>query len=92
MFAFPLLRNRHSRPFAFRLDFGVAHARLQLQQLQLRVAELLAARTVLVDPLQPQPFFQDLDLQVCPLQFPRQLGNLLGLGRGGSGECIVHDK
>jgi len=40
----------------------------------LRVTEFFAAGTVLLDALQPQPLFQHLDLEVCPMQLPLQLG------------------
>jgi len=47
---------------ALRFHLGAADARLQLQQLQLFVRQLLAAWPVFRDPLQPQPFLQHLDL------------------------------
>ena len=53
---------------ALGLNVGTAHLRLKFQQFQLRGAEFLAHRTVLLDPLQPQLLFQNLDLQFCPLQ------------------------
>jgi len=64
------LRRRCQRlAFALRLDFGVAHSGLQIQQLELCIAECLAAGSVLPDPLQAQPLFQYLDLQLGPGEF-----------------------
>jgi hypothetical protein len=71
----PPLRARPRRPCALGLHFPIADARLQFQQLQLLVAELFAAGTVLLDALPPQPLFQYLNLEVGPLQFPLQLGH-----------------
>src|SRR5271157_2030297 len=72
---------------ALGLDLGTADARLQLQQLQLLVAELFAARPVLRNPLLTQPLFQHPDLQLRVLQtlfrrtqLPFQLFNNLGVG------------
>ncbi len=45
-----------------------------------------------LDPLQPQPLFQHLDLQVRPLRSALQLNNLLGFGGGGSGGSAAHKK
>ena len=47
--------------FALRLDLYIAHARLPLQQLQLRVAQLLASRSILGDQLQTQSLFENLN-------------------------------
>ena len=66
--------RRQSLPRTLRLHFQIAHARLQFQQLQLRVTEFFAARAVLLDALQPQPLFQYLDLQICPMKLSLQLG------------------
>jgi hypothetical protein len=44
--------------------FRVAHARLELQQFQLQIAQFLAAGTVLGDSLQPQLLFKKPDLQL----------------------------
>jgi hypothetical protein len=74
------LRRRQRLALALRLDFGVAHSRLQLKQLELRIAEFLAARSVLLDPLQPQSLFQYLDLQFGPGEFLLQVDDLLGFG------------
>ena len=65
---------------ALRLDLGVAHPGLQIQQLELRIVEFLAAGSVLLDPLQTQPLFQYLDLQFGPDKFRLQLDDLLRLG------------
>src|SRR5271166_7042596 len=72
---------------ALGFDFGTADARLQLQQLQLLVGELFAARTILRNPLLTQPLFQHLDLQLRVLQtllrrtqLPFQLFDDLGVG------------
>ena len=45
-----------------------AHARLLFQQQELRVVQLLARRSVLGDPRQPQLFFQLQDPQFGPTQ------------------------
>src|ERR1035441_1176685 len=73
---------------ALGLDLGTADARLQLQQLQLLVGELFAARTILRNPLLTQPLFQHPDLQLRVLQtllrrtqLPFQLFDDLGVGR-----------
>ena len=63
---------------ALRLDFDIAHPGLQIQQLQLRIAEFFAARSVLPDSLQAQALFQYLDLQFGPGKFLLQLNDLLG--------------
>jgi len=71
MFAAPLWfrgRRQWLAP-AFRLDFGIAHPGLKIQQLELCVAEFLAAGSVLLDPLQPQLLFQRLDPQLSPDEF-----------------------
>ena len=75
-----LARRRQRLALALRLDFGVAHSGLQFQQLQLRIAEFLAAGSVLLDPLQAQSLFQYLDLQFGPGKFLLQLDDLLGFG------------
>src|ERR1039458_6545803 len=49
-------------PLAFCRDFQIADTGLQLQQLQLLAGQLLAARSVLGDPLKAQPVFQGLNL------------------------------
>src|ERR1019366_9219258 len=74
-------------PLALGLDLGTADARLQLQQLQLRVGELFAARTILRNPLLTQSLFQHPDLQLRVLQtllrrtqLPFQLFDDLGVG------------
>src|SRR5271154_4967161 len=79
-FLWLFLRRWQRLPLALRLDFGVAHSWLQLQQLELRIAEFLAARSVLLDPLQAQSLFQDLDLQFGPGKFLLQVDDLLGFG------------
>ena len=76
----PVRRCRQRLANAFRLDFDVAHSRFEFQQAELRFAELLAAGTVLLDPLQPQPLFQDLDFQMGPGQFLFELNDALGFG------------
>jgi hypothetical protein len=63
--------------FALRLHFRVADSRLQFQQRQLRIAELLAGRSVLGDQLQSQALFERSDLQFCPLQLLFPLFQLL---------------
>src|ERR1035437_9005596 len=79
-------RRRQRLALALCLDLDVAHPGFQIQQLELRVAELLAARTVLLDPLQSQSLFQYLDLQFGPGKFLLQLDDLLGFGqRNGRG-------
>jgi len=62
-------QGRQRFAFALRLHFGAARPRFQFQEFQLRVAELLAGRTVLLEPL---------------LKLLIQLGSLLGFGRGGN--------
>src|ERR1035441_8562709 len=64
-----LISRRQRFASALRLDFGMAHARLKIQQLELCVVEFLAAGAVLVDPLQSQLFFQYPDLQLSPDEF-----------------------
>src|SRR5208283_2674391 len=76
----PVRRCRQRLASAFRLDFDVAHSRLEFQQAELRIAELLAPWTVLLDPLQPQLRLQNLDLQLGPGKFLLELYDLLGLG------------
>jgi hypothetical protein len=67
---------------AFRFHFLCADARLQVQQLQLIVAELLALRPVPVDQFEAQTFFESLYFQAGPLQFLRQQDDLFGFGAG----------
>jgi hypothetical protein len=55
-------------PLALGLHFGAADPRLQLQQFQLRVGELLAIGAVLFDPHQSQSFFQYPHLVLCELE------------------------
>jgi hypothetical protein len=74
------LRRRQRLALALRQDLGVAHPGLQIQQLELRIVEFLAAGSVLLDPLQTEPFFQYLDLQFGPGKFLPQLDDLLGFG------------
>jgi hypothetical protein len=77
----PLFLQRRQRlALALRLDLGVAHSRLQIQQPELCIAEFLAAGSVLLDPLQAQSLFQYLDLQFGPGKFLLQLDDLLRLG------------
>ena len=76
---------------AFGFHFLAADARLELQQLQLRVAELLARRAVLLDPLQPQLLFQGLNLQVGPLEFAFERNDFGGVGSGGKGGLDAHN-
>src|SRR5664280_1919728 len=65
-----LLFRRWRQHFAFALcgNFHVADAGFELQQLQLQAAQLLAARTVLGDPLQAQLLFEELDSQLGKLK------------------------
>jgi hypothetical protein len=42
----------------------------------LLIAELLAARTVLLDALQPQPLFQYLNFEQSPVKLPLQFHHL----------------
>lgn len=49
--------------------FQIAHAGLELQQLQLLAGQLFAARPILRNPLQAQLLFQYLNLQLRILQF-----------------------
>ncbi len=76
-----LLRRRQRLAFALRLDLDVADPGLQIQQVQLRVAQLLAGRAVLLDSLQPQALFQNPDLHLRPGQLLLELGDLLGFGK-----------
>ena len=77
------LRQRPA--FALGLDFQVAHSGFQIQKVQLRIAELFAARTVLLDALQPQALFQYLNLEVGPVELPLQLRHFCGFVRSGAG-------
>jgi hypothetical protein len=49
---------------ALRLHFLIADAGLEFQQLQLLVRQLLAARSVLGDPMQPQALLEHTHLQL----------------------------
>jgi hypothetical protein len=80
------LGHRQRLALALRLDFHVAHARLQVQQVQLRVAQLLAGRAVLLDALQAQAFFQNPDLHLRPGQLLFELRDLLGFGKRWGGK------
>jgi hypothetical protein len=51
-----------------------------IQQFQLCVAEFFAGWTVLLNALQPQPFFQELNFQVGELQLAFQLDYHGGIG------------
>jgi hypothetical protein len=67
-------RNTYYLPagmLALRLRFLAPNTRLQFQQLQLQVAQLLALLAVLGDPRQAKPFFQYLNLPPYIVQFPR---------------------
>ncbi len=86
---FPV-RRRQRLAFAFRLDFDVAHSWFQFQEFQLRRVELLASRTVLLDPLEPQLLFQRVDLQMGQGQRALQCDDLIGFGSLGSGGRDVH--
>ena len=57
----PVCRFGQWLAFALRLDFDAAYSRLQFQQLQLRIVELLAGRPILGDQLQSQALFENLD-------------------------------
>ena len=73
-YALGLQRRRCWQWFAlaFGDNFQIADARLLFQKFQLGVMELLAGRTVLVNPLEPKAFFQELNLQISELQLPLQ--------------------
>ena len=60
-------------PFTLGRNFQIAHARLELQQLQLLTGQLLAAWAVLRDPLQPQLLLQKLNHGLRILQLLLQL-------------------
>jgi hypothetical protein len=79
MLAIPVAAGCFEQRLAFtlRLDFHVADSRLQLQQRQLRIAELLAVRSELGDQLQSQALFERSDLQFCPLRLLFPLFQLL---------------
>ena len=80
---------RQRLPRTLRLHFQIADARLQFQQLQLRVAELFARWTVLLDALPPEPLFQHLDLEIGPVELPLQFGyfrRVIGSGLGRIGD------
>jgi hypothetical protein len=82
MFAVLLVgRYRQGLAFTLPLDFDAAHSRLQFQKRQLRIAELLAAWTILSHELQSQTLFQNADFQLGPLQLLLELFNLLGFGK-----------
>jgi hypothetical protein len=49
---------------ALRFHFMVRYARLQIQQLELQIAQRLRALAVARDALQPQAFFKHLDLDL----------------------------
>jgi hypothetical protein len=61
-------RCRQRLALAFSDNFQIADARFLFQQFQLCVAEFFAGWTVLLNALQPQPFFQELNLQMGELQ------------------------
>ena len=75
-----LLFRRGWQRLAFALGryFRVADAGFEFQQLQLQIAQRLAARAVLGDPLLAQPLFQNLDLQLRIFEFVRRRIQLLG--------------
>jgi hypothetical protein len=68
----------------------MAHSRFEFQQVELRIAEFLAPRTVLLDPLQPQLLLQYLDLQIGQCQCPLQRNQLINFGSLGGGGSDVH--
>jgi hypothetical protein len=63
------VRFRQGLALALRLDFFTADAGFYFQQLQLQIAQLLAARSVLGDAPQTQMLLQHLNLQPRILQF-----------------------
>ena len=70
-----------SQAFAPRLGFHLIARRggfLFGQQLQLQIAQCLALRTQLLDPLPAQALFQHLDFQLRPVQLPLQFGDARG--------------
>ena len=83
---------------AFGLNLFGAYARLQIQQPQLGVAELLARRPVLADPFQPQLLLQrenqhirQAELVLGPFEIARQYGDPIGFGQR-DGECGAHSR
>ena len=92
MFASRLLflrRRRQRFALALCLDFDVAHPGFQVEQLELRIAELLAAGSVFLDPLQTQPLFQYLDLQLGPRASSFCNSTICSASDSGMGEGIV---
>src|SRR3954454_25147831 len=65
----PFSSKRRGWGLALGNHFFATDARLLLQQLQLQTTQLLAARSILFDPLQTKTLFENLDLQlrVCQL-------------------------
>jgi hypothetical protein len=91
--------GRFRLAFTLGLNFHAADSRLDFQQLQLRVVQFLAGRsialkrdcfaTILRDQLQTQALFQDFDLQLSPLQLFAELFNLLGFGKRRRGHAAL---
>src|ERR1019366_1295987 len=63
-----------------RLYDQFADDRLRFEQLHLRVAELFAARSILLDPHQPQTLFQHANPQLRVLQPALQLCDEFQIG------------
>jgi hypothetical protein len=68
--------------FGFRFHLLRADAWFQVQQQELRIAELLAFRPVFPDHFEAQTLFQRADFQLRALQFPRQKNDVLGFRAG----------
>ena len=78
--------RRACQPFAPRLCFHFVPSRTGLfvgQQLELQIAQRLAAWTQLPNPPLPQLFLQCLDFQLRPVQLPLQFSDARGSVHGG---------
>jgi hypothetical protein len=54
----------------------------QVQQQELRIAELFALRPIFPDQFKPQPLFERTDFQLRARQFPRQINDFVSFGAG----------
>ncbi len=77
-----LIFRRRRQRFTFTLGrhFFARYARLQIQQLQLQIAQRLAALAVTRDTIPPKTLFQRTDLQPRIIQFARLRFELLLFG------------
>src|SRR5271165_4215448 len=91
MLAGSIRQEPHRSPITLLPHYYLIDDRLKFEQFQLRVGELFAARSILLDAHQPQLLFQHTNPQLRVLQPAPQLCDELQVGRCGRDGSFTHN-